>query len=280
MVSPVKLTIWQLVDQCAQELTEKGLTPFSRGDLVACIQRRNPQYDANSINPIIQGVTDNLKGGPPGAAGKTILHSVARGQFVLNDKRAATTNAHSLQPSPRTSLCDHISDASAPSTEDELRDLLMANLYKRFGKRATFMGVGSKIVFEIDDDVICEAERPLQYSLPNGVTLAHKSDILISDKRRERYISIELKYKSAVTDQFKCRAYDIHHLKQHYRESLHGIMLFAKAKSGISIKQAKAICYQFDEFFGAPIEKLIAPKGLEPLYDAISRFLESVDANV
>ena len=78
-----KLTIWRLVHRCAQELTTSGQTPFSRGELIQCIQRIDPEYGPDSINPIIQGVTDNLKGGAPGAVGKNILHSVSRGQFVL-----------------------------------------------------------------------------------------------------------------------------------------------------------------------------------------------------
>jgi len=78
-----KQTIWRLVQLCAQELTKNGMTPFTRDDLVRCVQRKNPGYEANSINPIIQRVTDNLRGGAPGAVGKNILHSVGRGLFVL-----------------------------------------------------------------------------------------------------------------------------------------------------------------------------------------------------
>ena len=84
MTNP-KQTIWQLVQRCARELTKNGMTPFTRGDLVRCVQRANPSYEANSINPIIQGVTDNLQGGAPGAVGKNILHRVGRGLFVLKD---------------------------------------------------------------------------------------------------------------------------------------------------------------------------------------------------
>jgi hypothetical protein len=65
MTNP-KQTIWQLVQRCARELTKNGMTPFTRGDLVRCAQRVSPSYEANSINPIIQGVTDNLQGGTGG----------------------------------------------------------------------------------------------------------------------------------------------------------------------------------------------------------------------
>lgn len=80
-----KQTIWRLVQLCAQELTRTGITPFTRQDIVHGVQRKNPRYGADSINPIIQGLTDNLRGGAPGAVGKDILHSVGRGLFVLKD---------------------------------------------------------------------------------------------------------------------------------------------------------------------------------------------------
>jgi hypothetical protein len=76
-------SIWQLVAKCAAQLTDAGRTPFTRGQLIECIQLFYPQYSSDSINPIIQGLTDNAKSGAPSAAGKTLLHRVARGQYVL-----------------------------------------------------------------------------------------------------------------------------------------------------------------------------------------------------
>lgn len=78
-------TIWQLVAKCATKLTDTGHTPFTRGQLIDCIQRSHPELGENSINPIIQGLTDNAKGGAPSAAGKTLLHRVTRGRYVLAD---------------------------------------------------------------------------------------------------------------------------------------------------------------------------------------------------
>ena len=60
-----------------------GISPFTRVDIIKCVQQKNPSYRPDSINPIIQGLTDNLKGGAQGAVGKNILHSVGRGLFVL-----------------------------------------------------------------------------------------------------------------------------------------------------------------------------------------------------
>jgi len=81
-----KQTIWKLVYLCAQDLTNNGISPFTRGDIIACIKRKTNRYDVDSINPIIQGITDNLRGGAPGAVGKNILHSVGRGLFILKGK--------------------------------------------------------------------------------------------------------------------------------------------------------------------------------------------------
>lgn len=76
--------LWKLIYTCAQELTHRGLTPFTRGDLIACVQRMNPGCKRASIDPMIQGMTDNLRGGAPGGLGRNLLHSVARGRFLLN----------------------------------------------------------------------------------------------------------------------------------------------------------------------------------------------------
>jgi len=80
------MAIWKLVEECARQLTENGISPFTRADIIKCVQRKNAAYGPDSINPIIQGLTDNLHGGAPGAVGKNILHSVGRGLFVLSSE--------------------------------------------------------------------------------------------------------------------------------------------------------------------------------------------------
>lgn len=62
--------IWELLRVSAKELTRIGQTPFTRGDLISSVQLERPDCPDNSINPIIQGITDNLRGGAPGAVGK------------------------------------------------------------------------------------------------------------------------------------------------------------------------------------------------------------------
>lgn len=78
-----EMPIWRLVELAAKELTKLGQSPFQRGDLIKIVRRSRANCGEGSINPIIQGMTDNLRGGAPGAVGLDILHSVGRGLFVL-----------------------------------------------------------------------------------------------------------------------------------------------------------------------------------------------------
>ena len=98
-----KKTIWELLRDSAVELTRIGQTPFTRGDLVSSVRSKRPDCPDNSINPIIQGITDNLRGGAPGAVGKNILHSVGRGQFILRNQISSTTGA-TMSPIHRKEL--------------------------------------------------------------------------------------------------------------------------------------------------------------------------------
>lgn len=96
------MTIWKLVEQCAKELTANGISPFTRVNIIKCVQQKNPSYRPDSINPIIQGLTDNLKGGAPGAVGKNILHSAGRGLFVLagenSIRKQVTSDSYAQKP--------------------------------------------------------------------------------------------------------------------------------------------------------------------------------------
>ncbi len=109
--------IWNLVQECATELTRGGLVPFTRGNLIACVQRKNPKYGSDSINPVIQGVTDNLRGGAPGAVGKNILHSVGRGLFILRSGTDVPV-APIKNPTKPTALNPQ---SSSPKTKKQVR---------------------------------------------------------------------------------------------------------------------------------------------------------------
>jgi hypothetical protein len=110
-----KQTIWRLVQRCAEVLTKNGQTPFTRGDLIECVQRTHPHYAENSINPIIQGVTDNLCGGAPGGVGKNILHSVDRGLFVLRANSGIESELPIHQSDDKFGLPDNSPHLEEPS---------------------------------------------------------------------------------------------------------------------------------------------------------------------
>ena len=254
--------MWRLLHQCALKLTKAGQVPFTRGDLIACVRQNEPNAMENSINPIIQGITDNLKGGAPGADGKKILHSVGRGKFMLWTKHMPGANR--LNPSaadvkvisPRNERIVH-SEPQLPERENELRDIVLAYLKEHL----------SNTVCQI------EAEGRVQYRVPSGQEFSHASDILVSVPTSARRVSIELKFRSAVTDQFKCRAYDAIQMKQQHGDALLVAMLYAKTKSGISVERARSICYSYDRFYGGPATQFLSAEGIDELVVDIKRFL-------
>ena len=104
------------------------------------------------------------------------------------------------------------------------------------------------------EDIQVRPEVGLSYTLGDNSTISHNSDILITHPASKRYVSIEIKYKSAVTDQFKCRSYDAFHLKKEYGESIWTVMLFVRAGKGVSIRQAQRLSHWFDCFIGLNVQ--------------------------
>jgi hypothetical protein len=141
--------------------------------------------------------------------------------------------------------------------EAEVRDPLMRALYEAIGVPDSWYGNGASARFTIDRHWAaghCDAELKLTYDLPNGGQREHQCDILVSyrpkgeDAAPEKYLSIEVKHRSAVTDVFKSRSYDMLHLKQTYGRRLYSILHFARVGKGIGFDQARLISYPFDEF--------------------------------
>jgi hypothetical protein len=244
--------IWQMVQDSARELTKNGRTPFTRQDLIELVQRHSPACDQNSINPIIQGMTDNLKGGAPGADGKNILHSVGRGQFVLHSKRGEAVK----EPSPVIQQSKK-SELELPAAENDLRDIILAKL---------------RSLLDHQMNLQLTAEGRLGYQLPDGFTIYHASDILVTGNLGKS-VSIELKYRSAVTDQFKCRSYDAIHMKKELGGNVLCIMIYVKSNTGISIKQAERICYPFDWFYGIPVDDFDRTDAWIEISGRISEFM-------
>lgn len=254
--------LWRLVHQCAIQLTEQGNTPFTRADLVACVRKTVPDAKENSLNPVIQGIADNLKGGAPGADGRKLLHSVGRGQFVLLTMHKQSTEPRSLKLNETTSSYGVKPQYSArenilPEKESVFRDAILILLRKHFRNA----------------ECVLEPEGRVSYRVPSGEEFKHASDILITGKASAKQVSIEIKFRSAVTDQFKCRAYDATHMKQQHGDRLLTVMLYAKTDSGISIERARSICYCFDRFYGGPAQQFLESNGLATMATDIDQFL-------
>ena len=231
--------LWRLIVDCANELTEMGRVPFTRQDLLTCVKRHDSAIKADSVNPIIQGLTDNLKNGASSLPGKTVLTSVGYGKFMLRD--VENRRPVNDQWSQGGDSVRRETNRALPATEAELQKILVVSLRDNLGSQ-----------------YVVEPEVSRKYRLPTGAEMLHRSDILVSKPREDRFVSIEIKYKSSNTDQFKCRSYDAMHMKQHYAKSILTIMLFAKpASGGLSVNRAKTICYPFDHFYGEEIETFL-----------------------
>ena len=247
--------IWHVLQTCAEELTAAGNSPFTRQDLIACVQATDPSIGANAINPMIQGITDNLKGGAPGTVGKDILHSVARGKFVLRDSSvAAPARNQTAATGSNVAVPEHRDRLSMPRSEAEFRDALVGVL----GRAVP----GAEL----------ESEGAVRYGLPSGRCLSHASDILVTRPGSDKQVSIEIKYRSAVTDQFKARAYDAAHMKRTHGDKILTVLLFAKSNTGISIDHARAISYEFDCFYGNAARAFFEPGGVDELAHDINEF--------
>src|SRR2546428_13705529 len=60
---------WEILLEGARRLMDNGTTAFTRAQLIAHVQHKDPSRDRPSIDPIIQGMTENATGGPPSACG-------------------------------------------------------------------------------------------------------------------------------------------------------------------------------------------------------------------
>jgi hypothetical protein len=79
---------WSLLLQAARALTGRGISPFSRDQLLREVQRLDPSRRDSSLGPVLQGLTANAPGGVPSPVGRP-LQRVGRGLYRL----AAATDA-------------------------------------------------------------------------------------------------------------------------------------------------------------------------------------------
>jgi len=94
------LATWELVLNAARKLKRSGRTPFKLEDLVVEVHRVDPERDRSTIQPIVQGMTDNAKKGPRSACG-VLLHRVERGFYELLSDDTAATASHPTKPRMR-----------------------------------------------------------------------------------------------------------------------------------------------------------------------------------
>ena len=67
------------ISEAALILQKLGKKEFSRQDIISLVTWKFKDAVENTINPMIQGLTDNLKGGSPYTEGmKPLFHSVER----------------------------------------------------------------------------------------------------------------------------------------------------------------------------------------------------------
>jgi len=75
--------IYKIIEETAIILTKIGKVPFTRKDIINLMKYKYEDVNEDSINPMIQGITNNLKGGTSGGEGKNILYSIGKGKFIL-----------------------------------------------------------------------------------------------------------------------------------------------------------------------------------------------------
>ena len=76
-------TIADFIVEASTSLHQKGNIPFTRNELLSEINQKHPNIERGSMDPIIQGMTKNLKGGASSKYYKNFLESVERGKFRI-----------------------------------------------------------------------------------------------------------------------------------------------------------------------------------------------------
>ena len=148
-------------------------------------------------------------------------------------------------------------------SERIIRDFLFDSLHKLIGDGAASH---SKTHFALKENFgkgHCEVEGKMQYCLPSGRCLSHACDILVTLPGK-KYLGIEIKFRSAVSDQFKCRSFDIMNIKKNLGGNFFAVMVYAHAPGGgIGLDLARDYCHPYDLFIGREVSSLEDLKELE-----------------
>jgi hypothetical protein len=100
MADPGGQPTWQLLLEAAWRLADTGVRDFGREDLISYVRSIDPTRERSSIDPIIQGMTANAKGGPRSACGE-VFRRIDRGRYVLLETEALPPRRMSLGKQPR-----------------------------------------------------------------------------------------------------------------------------------------------------------------------------------
>jgi len=158
-------------------------------------------------------------------------------------------------------------------SEGPLRSLLMNQLYRRIGEPGTLCGSGQSMRFHLRIGGMCEAEGSLTYELPDRTVLGYESDILFSLDSGKK-VTVELKFLSCVSDQFKARSFTVMHVKKKHGNNVYCVLAYVHMIGiGLSTETAKSYCYPFDEFIGMEFKK---PDDLSSSILTIVRRLEAI----
>jgi hypothetical protein len=93
---------WVLVLEAANELTREGRSPFKLAELVEQVQVRDPRRQRSTIQPVVQGMTENAGNGPASPCGKP-LERTSHGYYRLlsTGSPVASTATRTARPRKR-----------------------------------------------------------------------------------------------------------------------------------------------------------------------------------
>jgi hypothetical protein len=154
-------------------------------------------------------------------------------------------------------------------TEEDVEKLVLERLADAFngpgGQMRTRILLGGK-------EFIVERQGKVSYRVGN-TRIAHKNDLLISDMEGKPRVGIEVVFRSAVTDHFKTRSYDVTHMKQEVPD-LKGLLVYVKSNTGINPELAREISYAFDFFFSIREAQAGDVEAWKPFLRTIAKWLE------
>jgi Family of unknown function (DUF6884) len=123
---------WSLILDAARELGAGG-AEFTRAAIVDAVIRRDPRRRADSIGPVLQGMTRNAAGGPPSPCGKP-LERVSHGWYRMAEAPVVTPAPQARVNAPASGGADLVLVGCVKTKADRpqaARDLYRSPLFER-----------------------------------------------------------------------------------------------------------------------------------------------------